>query len=110
MRAAGAWIFLSVSALFEVAWVFSLKLCEGAARAGPLALYAASGLGAAVFLSLAMRTIPMGVAYAVWMGLSLVGTLAVDAVVFHEPWSTARTASALLILAGTCGLKLSGTP
>ena len=108
MREAGAWIFLSVSALFEVVWVFSLKLCDGATRVGPLALYAVSGLGAAVFLSLAMRSIPMGVAYGAWMGLSLVGTLAVDAVVFHEPWSLARTASALLIVAGACGLKLSG--
>jgi quaternary ammonium compound-resistance protein SugE len=108
VRESGAWFFLSVSALFEVAWVFSLKLCDGAARVGPLTLYAASGLGAAVFLSLAMRSIPMGVAYAVWMGLSLIGTLAVDAVVFHEPWNLARTASVLLIVAGACGLKLSG--
>jgi len=102
-----AWLLLGVSAAFEVAWIVSLKLMTGVGRFLPLAGYILSGLGAAVFLSLAMKAIPMGTAYAVWMGASLVGALVVDAVVFGEPWSAARVGWALLILVGTCGLRLA---
>lgn len=110
MRASVAWICLSISALCQVAWVVSLRLFHGGSRIGPLALYAGSGLGAAIFLALAMRGISMSAAYAAWLGLSLVGTLGVDVLVFHESWSLTRAASALLILAGACGLKLAATP
>ena len=102
-----AWLFLGVSALFEVAWIASLKNMNGISRALPLLGYLVSGLGAAVFLSLAMKAIPMGTAYAVWMGVSVVGALVVDAVAYGEPWSAVRVACALLILVGTCGLRLS---
>jgi len=102
-----AWLFLGVSALFEVAWIASLKGMSGFSRALPVAGYLVSGLGAAVFLSLAMKVIPMGTAYAVWMGGSVVGALILDAVAYGERWSAVRIACALLILAGTCGLRLS---
>lgn len=101
------WILLAVSALFEVAWIVSLKLTEGFTRILPLAGYLASGLGAAVFLSMAMRTIPMGTAYAVWMGVSLVGALGVDVALFEEPLDAFRVACALLIVAGVLGLRLA---
>jgi quaternary ammonium compound-resistance protein SugE len=109
MHAATArpWILLSVSALFEVAWIVSLKLTNGFDRLLPLACYLLSGLGAAVFLSMAMKAIPMGTAYAIWMGVSLVGALVVDAAVFREPWSALRVGCALLIVAGSCGLQLA---
>lgn len=109
MPAAGPrpWLFLLVSAAFEVVWIVSLKLTAGFARLGPLLVYAASGLGAAVCLSIAMKKIPMGTAYAVWMGLSLVGALLADVALFREPWSAFRVACAALIIAGTCGLRLS---
>ncbi len=101
------WLFLGGSALFEVVWIVSLKLTDGFARLIPLLVYAASGLGAAVLLSMAMRVIPMGTAYAVWMGISVVGALAVDVALFQEPWDAFRVGCALLILAGTCGLRLA---
>jgi quaternary ammonium compound-resistance protein SugE len=109
MQAGGMrpWVFLTVSALFEVAWIVSLKLTDGLSRFLPLAGYLVSGLGAAVFLSLAMKAIPMGTAYAVWMGASLVGAMIVDAAFFREPWNVARIACAMLIVAGTCGLQLA---
>src|SRR5262249_40391700 len=81
------WLFLMASALFEVVWIVSLKLTDGFARLAPLALYLASGLGCAVCLSIAMRAIPMGTAYAVWMGASVVGALLVDVAFFKEPWN-----------------------
>jgi quaternary ammonium compound-resistance protein SugE len=101
------WILLTVSALFEVVWIVSLKMTDGFARLVPLLAYLASGLGAAVFLSLAMKAIPMGTAYAVWMGLSVVGAMGVDVAVFKEPWSAFRAACALLIMAGVCGLRFA---
>ena len=102
-------MFLAISAAFEVVWIVSLKLMDGFGRALPLAAYLLSGLGAAVFLSLAMKAIPMGTAYAVWMGASLVGALITDVAFFKEPWSLFRVACALLIVAGTCGLRLAAT-
>ncbi len=60
-----------------------------------------------MFLSLAMKAIPMGTAYAVWMGVSLVGAMVVDAAFFREPWNAVRIACAILIVAGTCGLQLA---
>lgn len=105
--AARPWILLTVSALFEVIWIVSLKLTDGFARLLPLLAYLASGLGAAVFLSLAMKAIPMGTAYSVWMGVSVVGALCVDVAFFKEPWSAFRVACALLIMAGVCGLRFA---
>jgi quaternary ammonium compound-resistance protein SugE len=106
IAAARPWLFLTASAVFETVWIVSLKLMDGFAKWLPLFGYLATGLGAAVCLSVAMRTIPMGTAYAVWMGFSLVGALAVDIAVFREPWTAFRVGCALLIVAGICGLRL----
>ena len=105
-----AWLLLGLSSLFEVAWIVSLKLLNGHGRLLPLLGYLVSGLGAAVLLSLAMKAIPMGTAYAVWMGASLVGALVLDTVVFREPWNAVRVFCALLIVIGTCGLRLASAP
>lgn len=101
------WLLLTVSTLFEVAWIVSLKLTDGFARLLPLAGYLVSGLGAAVFLSMAMKAIPMGTAYSVWMGVSLVGALCVDVAFFKEPCNAFRAGCAVLIVAGTCGLRFA---
>jgi quaternary ammonium compound-resistance protein SugE len=103
------WLFLTASTLFEVVWIVSLKMMDGFARIGPLLVYLASGLGAAVCLSIAMKIIPMGTAYAVWMGASLVGALLIDIAFFKEPWDLFRVGSALLIVAGTCGLRIAAS-
>ena len=103
------WLFLTASTLFEVVWIVSLKLTDGFARFGPLLIYLVSGLGAAVCLSIAMRVIPMGTAYAVWMGASLIGALFVDVAFFKEPWNYFRAGCALLIVAGACGLRIAAS-
>jgi len=103
---ARSWLFLAASTLFEVVWIVSLRMTDGFTRLAPLAVYAASGLGAAVCLSVAMRMIPMGTAYAFWMGASVVGVLIVDVAWFKQPWNLSRVACALLIIAGTCGLQV----
>jgi quaternary ammonium compound-resistance protein SugE len=105
--AARPWLLLTASAGFEVVWIVSLKMTDGFARLLPLVVYAVSGLGAAVLLSMAMKAIPMATAYAVWMGISLVGALLVDVALFKEPCGSFRLGCALLIVAGTCGLQFA---
>ena len=102
-----SWLFLTASTLFEVVWIVSLRMTEGFTRFTPLLVYAVSGLGAAVCLSVAMKIIPMGTAYAFWMGASVVGVLLVDIAWFKQPWDPFRVACALLIIAGTCGLQVA---
>ena len=101
------WLFLTASTAFEVVWIVSLRMTDGFTRLAPLLVYAASGLGAAVCLSVAMKIIPMGTAYAFWMGASVVGVLIVDVALFKQPWDLFRVTCALLIIAGTCGLQVA---
>jgi quaternary ammonium compound-resistance protein SugE len=102
-----AWAALLLSGCFEVGWIVSLKSMDGLSRPVPLVSYLLTGLGASIFLSVAMRSIPMATAYSVWVGVSIVGALAIDVAVFKEPWTALRGACALLIVAGACGLRLA---
>jgi len=99
------WIYLFLSGLFEVGWIVSLKMTDGFSRILPITGYAVFGGAAAYFLSLSLKSIPMGIAYSAWMAVSVVGTLLVDVTWFKQPYSAVRVLCALLIIAGTCGLK-----
>jgi quaternary ammonium compound-resistance protein SugE len=103
------WLLLLVSTVFNVAWIVSLKLTNGFTRLLPILGCVITGLVAAILLSIAVKSIPMGTAYAVWMGLSLVGALGVDIAFFKEPWSAFRLACAVLIVAGSCGLRFAAS-
>ncbi len=101
-----SWIFLVVAGLLEVGWAFALKGSAGFTRLAPslvtLALMAAS-FG---FLSLALRTLPMGVAYAVWTGIGAIGTVAVGILFLGESRDLPKLACVTLIALGIVGLKL----
>src|SRR5262249_6558665 len=99
------WLYLVLSGLFEVGWIVSLKMSNGFSRGLPVAGYAVFGGAAAYFLSLSLKSIPMGIAYSAWMAVSVVGTLLVDVTWFKQPYSLARVVCALFIVLGTCGLK-----
>ena len=101
------WAFLILSSLCEVGWVVSLKMMDGFSKIVPLIGYAGFGLGAAVFLSLSMKAIPMATAYAIWMGVSVVGALVVDAAFFKEPTGAFRIICAILVVAATCALRFA---
>lgn len=104
------WLYLVAAGLFEIVWASGLR---AAFRSDHVITAVVLGAMVASFslLGAAMRTIPVGTAYAVWTGIGAVGTLAVGVVVFREPLATARIISALLIIAGIAGLKLSsGAP
>jgi quaternary ammonium compound-resistance protein SugE len=101
-----AWIVLVVAGLFEVGWAVGLKYTEGFTRPWPTVgtlLSMAVSLG---LLGLALRTLPLGTAYAVWTGVGTVGTAALGIWLFEEPADALRLACIGLIVAGIAGLKL----
>jgi quaternary ammonium compound-resistance protein SugE len=103
-----AWIALVVASLFEVAWAVGLKLpAAGQWRLVPIALTLLNMVMSAVLLGYAMRTLPLGVAYAVWTGLGTVGTVALGMLWYGEAVTAVRLACMGLILLGTLGLRLS---
>lgn len=101
------WVLLVIAGLFEVAWAIGLKYTEGFTRLWPSAgTLAAMGLSV-VLLGIAMRSLPVGTAYAVWTGIGAVGTVILGIVLFGEPATAARLVCVGLIVAGILGLKLT---
>lgn len=101
------WIFLALAGLLEVGWAVGLKYTEGFTRPLPSVLTVIAMAGSFWLLSLAMRDIPLGTAYGVWVGIGAVGAAIAGMVLFKEPASTLRIVSILLVVAGIVGLKLS---
>jgi quaternary ammonium compound-resistance protein SugE len=102
------WILLLIAGLFEVAWAIGLKYTEGFTRFWPSVATAAAMLISIGLLGIAMRTLPVGTAYAVWVGVGSVGTVILGMALFGESASAARLGSVALIVAGIIGLKLAG--
>ena len=102
-----AWIVLVIAGCFEVAWAIGLKYTEGFTRPGPSVATLAAMAASVVLLGWAMRTLPVGTAYAVWTGIGAIGTVILGIVLFQEPATFARLACVGLILAGILGLKLT---
>lgn len=100
------WIYLFVAGLFEVTWAVGLKFTEGFTRWWPSLWVAAGMIVSFVFLSLALRTIPVGTGYAVWTGIGAAGTALLGMILFNEPRDLARIACILLIVLGIAGLRL----
>jgi quaternary ammonium compound-resistance protein SugE len=102
------WILLIIAGLFEVAWAIGLKYTEGFTRLWPSVGTAAAMLVSIGLLGIAMRTLPVGTAYAIWVGVGAVGTVLLGIMLFGESASPARLVSVALIVAGIIGLKLAG--
>ena len=101
------WAILVVAGIFEVGWAIGLKYTDGFTRPWPsvwtvLAMIISLGL-----LGIAMKTLPVGTAYSVWVGVGAVGTVVLGIVLLGESASLARVISVSLIVAGIVGLKLS---
>ena len=101
-----AWIYLTVAGLFEIAWAIGLKYTDGFTRLLPSLWTVASMILSIVLLGLALRTLPVGTAYAVWTGIGAIGTAALGIYLFGEPATVARLLCIGLILSGIIGLKL----
>lgn len=101
-----AWLALFVAGLLEVGWAVGLKYTEGFTRLWPTVATAVALTGSMALLGLAIRTLPLGTAYAVWTGIGTVGTALLGIVLFREPASALRLVCIGLIVAGIVGLKL----
>ena len=102
-----AWGILILAGLFEVGWAIGLKYTEGFTRFWP-SLWTVLAIVASLWLlSVAMKFLPVGTAYTIWVGVGAVGTVILGIVLFDEPVNTLRVVSIVLIVAGIIGLKLA---
>jgi quaternary ammonium compound-resistance protein SugE len=102
-----SWIILILAGLFEVAWAIGLKYTAGFTRLWP-SIGTIAAIAISLFLlSLALRSLPMGTAYAVWTGIGTVGTAILGIWLFGDPATLPRLACIALIVAGVAGLKLA---
>ena len=101
-----AWLLLFVAGLLEICWAVGLKYTEGFTRSLPTVLTVAAMVASMVLLGLAVRTLPIGTAYAVWTGIGAAGTVIAGIVFLGESASVLRMLCVLVILAGIMGLKL----
>jgi quaternary ammonium compound-resistance protein SugE len=102
-----AWAILIVAGFFEVAWAIGLKYTEGFTRLWPSAWVVATMAVSLWLLGIAMRSLPVGTAYSVWVGVGAVGTVILGIVLFDEPAHAARLTCIALIIAGIAGLKVT---
>lgn len=103
---AQAWLLLAVAGLLEVAWAVGMKYTDGFSRPLPSLLVVAVALASFVLLGLAMKALPVGTAYAAWVGIGAAGAMLAGIVLFGEPATALRIGCVLLIVAGVVGLKL----
>ncbi len=102
-----AWLYLFIAGLLEIAWAVGLKLSDGFKKPLPGALTAVGMILSFYFLALALRTLPLGTAYATWTGIGAIGTLIVGMIWFDEPFGWLRVLFATLAIAGLAGLKVT---
>jgi quaternary ammonium compound-resistance protein SugE len=104
-----AWVILIVSGLLEAGWALSLKASDGLSKLWPsvafFVLLAASMAG----LTIALKTLPVGPAYAVWVGIGAVVTAVVGMIAFKDPVNVLTIGSIVLIIAGVVGLQVAGS-
>ncbi|MFP7722875.1 quaternary ammonium compound efflux SMR transporter SugE [Lysobacter sp. A3-1-A15] len=101
------WIILVLAGLFEVGWAIGLKYTEGFTRLWPTVGTVAAMAVSLGLLGIAMKSLPVGTAYAIWVGVGAVGTVILGVVLFNEPVNALRIGSLALIVAGLVGLKLA---
>lgn len=102
-----SWLILFVAGLFEIGWAIGLKYTAGFTRLWPSLGTLVAMTVSVVLLGLAMKSLPVGTAYAVWVGIGMVGTALLGILLFGEPTNLLRVASLGLIVAGVIGLKIA---
>lgn len=102
-----AWIYLAFAGVFEIVWASTMKQSAGFTKLVPSIITIVTMIISFGLLSVAMKTLPLGTAYAVWTGIGAVGAFCVGIFILGEPATFFRVASAAFILAGIVGLKLS---
>jgi quaternary ammonium compound-resistance protein SugE len=105
--AGNPWVILAIAGLFEMGWAIGLKYTDGFTRLMPSVLTLTGAVISFVLLAQAMKTLPVGTAYAVWTGIGALGTATLAVVLFGEPVTALRVAGIGLIVAGIITLKLA---
>lgn len=103
------WLVLVIAGLFETAWAIGLKYTEGFSRFWPSFWTIVAMVISVWLLGLCVKVLPVGTAYAVWVGIGAVGTVILGILLFNEPVSPLRIVSLILIIAGIIGLKLASS-
>lgn len=104
-----AWGILFLAGLLEVGWAVGLKYTEGFSRLWPTVGTVVALVGSMALLGVALRTLPLGTAYAVWTGIGTIGTAVLGIVLFSEPATVGRLVCIAMIVAGIVGLKVLST-
>ena len=104
-----AWVFLLVAGLLEIVWSFTMKLSHGFTRGTLTAVTILVMMASFALLSISMKSLPLGTAYAVWTGIGGVGAFVVGVVALGEPLTIARVLAAALIVAGLSIMKLTAS-
>ncbi|MGO4213177.1 multidrug efflux SMR transporter [Terriglobus sp. 2YAB30_2] len=101
-----AWTLLCIAGIVEIAFAFGMKQSEGFTRLKPALFTVATGLSSVILLSVSLRTLPVGTAYAVWTGIGAAGTAIIGIALLGESASPMRILCIALILTGVIGLRL----
>lgn len=101
------WVYLVIAGIFEVGWAIGLKYSQGFTKTMPSILTLIGMIASFYFLSLSIKTLPLGTAYAIWTGIGTVGTVILGIILFKEPFDTIRMICIVLIVSGIIGLKLT---
>ena len=102
-----AWVMLIIAGLLEMCWAVGLKYTEGFTKPLPSVLTVLAIIASMVLLSLAARSLPIGTAYAVWVGIGALGAAVLGMILFHEPVTAARVFFLALLLISIIGLKFT---
>lgn len=102
-----AWVVLFVAGLLEIGWAVGLKYTAGFTRLWPTVATVVALIASMSLLGVALRTLPLGTAYAMWTGIGTVGTAVLGIILFREPATAVRLVCIALIVAGIIGLKLA---
>ena len=101
-----SWFILFIAGLFEVVWAVGIKYTEGWTKLWPAVFTVLAMIASFYLLSVALKTIPMGTAYAVWTGVGIIGTAIFGIIYFKEPTDILRMVCILLIISGIVGLRV----
>lgn len=101
------WLWLTLAIISEIAWVVGLKYTEGFTRLWPSVFTIPMSVASVVFLSFAVRSLPLGTAYAIWTGTGAVGVATIGILWLHEPAGLLRLGSLVLVILGLVGLKMA---
>ena len=100
------WIYLNIAGMFEIIWAVGLKFSHGFTQIVPSVLTVIAMIASFYFLSLALKHLPLGTAYAIWTGIGTLGTVIFGIILFKEPVTALRLFCIALIISGITGLKL----